>query len=274
MAYLKQINLYPVKSLAGVSVPSATVEERGLAFDRCLMLVDSKGKFITARKYSTLLSYATALVDEGIDITSPCNSVHRVKYSEFSGEVLTNLWREEITLKVASDATNHWFSDQLEQAVRLVMVTDQLPRYREKLQQQVSLSDGYPLLLIGQASLDELNRRASEPSQMDQFRTNLVIEGSEAFAEDCWQSIRIGEVIFELPKPCERCVMTTVDLATFKPRASKEPLATLATFRADPKGRLMFGENLLAKNSGKISVGDKIEVLTTRDGINYGQRHR
>lgn len=272
MAYLKQLNIYPIKSLAGISVDSAQVEEQGLSFDRRLMLVNAKGQFQTARKYPQLLSYSTKLVDGGIEVKSNQQSSIVINYNDFKQDISVTLWREELSLKSAPSEINQWFSEQLKQNVSLVMLTDECTRYREKLEQQVSLSDGYPVLLIGESSLHELNRRASEPSLMAQFRTNLVIADSEAFAEDGWQKIKIGEVIFELVKPCERCVMTTVDLKNFKARSSKEPLAALGKFRADSKGRLMFGENLIAQNSGVISVGDSVEVITTREGANYGAK--
>lgn len=272
MAYLSQLNIYPIKSLAGISVDRTEVGELGLAFDRRLMLVNAKGQFLTARKCPQLLSYTTRLVTGGVEVKASQESSMTVEYSDFKQDIQVTLWREELLLKSASEPVNQWFSTLLGQDVRLVMLTENCIRFREKLEQQVNLSDGYPLLLIGESSLAELNRRASESSSMEQFRTNLVIAGADAFAEDCWHKIKIGEVIFELVKPCERCVMTTVDLSNFTPRSSREPLATLARFRADHKGRLMFGENLIAKNTGVIKVGDPIEVISTRTSAQYGAK--
>jgi len=272
VAYLKQINIYPIKSLGGICVSSSQVGERGLTFDRCMMLVDANGKFLTARKFPLLLALTTSLLDDGVSITHADEPTIHVKYSEFNDRIMVTIWREELQLKLADDQVNQWFSAILKRDVFLVMLTPECIRYREELAQQVSLADGYPLLLIGEESLAELNRRASEPSTMAQFRTNLVIGASDAFAEDQWHKIKIGEVIFELKKPCERCVMTTVDLDNVKPRKSREPLTTLRQFRADPKGRLMFGENLIALNTGVINVGDTIEVLTTRIGVEYGEK--
>jgi len=272
MAYLKQINIYPVKSLAGLSLECATVGERGLDFDRCLMLVDAKGKFLTARKFPSLLAITTELIDGGVVIKATEQPSLTVLYSDFGGTMPVTLWREELLLKVAAVKVNQWFSAVLKQDTKLVMLTDEHHRYRDKLEQQVNLSDGYPILLIGEGSLAELNRRAGEASLMTQFRTNLVIGDSDAFAEDCWQEIRIGKVTFELKTPCERCVMTTVDLNDYQPRKSKEPLVTLTQFRADPKGRLMFGENLIAKNVGVINVGDEVEILATRTSVIYSNK--
>ncbi len=133
----------------------------------------------------------------------------------------------------------------------------------------VSFADGYPVLIISSGSLDELNRRSSEQHSMDQFRTNLVVHSSEAFVEDSWKRIKIGEVEFEAVKPCERCVLTTVDVESGSFRSSREPLSTLSTFRANERGGVFFGQNLVARNEGLIRVGDTIEVLEYKDKEAY-----
>ena len=272
MIRLTQINIFPIKSMAGLSVSAARVEELGLVFDRRLMLVDCSGKFVTARKYPNLLKIRCDLVDGGLRVGAPQMSNLAVSYSDFNQEIATNIWREPVTALAAPISVNRWFSDYLGFEVTLCYLSDTCVRYREEIDTNVSFADGYPLLLIGQNSLKQLNNLASEPSQMAQFRTNLVIDGSDAFAEDHWQRIKIGDIEFELAKPCERCIMTTVDPGTGEFKSSKEPLATLATFRADSRGRLMFGENLIARNYGVIRVGDKVEVLSVKQPVSYGEK--
>ncbi len=133
-----------------------------------------------------------------------------------------------------------------------------------KFQDVVSFADGYPILLIGEGSLDDLNSKLEKPIPMNRFRPNLVVKGSEAFAEDTWKKIRIGETIFHLVKPCARCVMTTIDQKTGI-SDGKEPLKTLATYRLvkkSGKSKINFGQNLIADSFGGIvKVGDKIEIL-------------
>jgi hypothetical protein len=118
--------------------------------------------------------------------------------------------------------------------------------------------------VISEASLDALNARSSQRSTMDQFRTNLVVSGTEAFAEDSWKRIRIGDVEFLSVKPCSRCILTTVSPKTAEFNALKEPLATMSKFRADASGDVYFGQNLVALNEGEIKAGDIIEVLETK----------
>lgn len=126
-----------------------------------------------------------------------------------------------------------------------------------------------PLLLIFQASLDDLDRRLVAAVQMAQFRPNLVLKGGEPFAEDGWQRIRIGEVVFEVTKPCSRCVLTTIDPHSAKADADNQPLATLARYRQAYDGQVYFCQNLVTLNRGKISLYDKVEVLQTRPALVY-----
>jgi uncharacterized protein YcbX len=115
-------------------------------------------------------------------------------------------------------------------------------------------------MLLGQASVDELNSRLSEPLPMNRFRPNFVVAGSEPFAEDTWKKIRIGETVFHVVKPCERCAITTVD-QTKGEKAGPEPLKTLNTFR-NRKGKLLFGQNLIAETAGgTVKIGDAIDVM-------------
>lgn len=281
--------------MAGFEVSSAYVGETGLAHDRQMMLIDEQGRFVTARKFPRLLAFKCVMHEHGVVITSN-NSSLKVNYDDFKSSVEVNIWRHDMLAVVANDNINQWFSDALNINVRLVKVSEQSQRTVKGIPLQsvkgsqsktvkdsqskdvkdfshsLAFSDGYPLLIIGEESLELLNENASESSLMSQFRSNLVFSGGEPFIEDTWRRVKIGDVEFEFLKPCERCIMTTVDMTTLAFRKSKEPLRTLATFRADERGRLMFGENLVAKNHGVISIGDTIEVLETHVGVNYGAK--
>lgn len=269
MATLSQINIYPIKSMAGYEISNAYVGKTGLAYDRQLMLIDAKGKFVTARKLPSLLAFNVVLHECGFVIKSPSGLSLKINNDDFKLNVSVNIWRHDMFASVAGDDINQWISSELNLDVRLVRFNDESQRLVSNSSQSLAFSDGYPLLIIGEQSLELLNKNASEPSLMSQFRSNLVFSGDQPFVEDTWSRIKIGDVEFEFVKPCERCIMTTVDMSTFSFRKSKEPLHTLAKFRADEQGRLMFGENLIAKNEGMISVGDKIEILETHKGINY-----
>ena len=123
---------------------------------------------------------------------------------------------------------------------------------------QVGFADGYPLLLISEASLADLNSRLATPLPMNRFRPNIVVTGCEPYAEDTWQRIQIGGLGFDIVKPCARCATTTTDQATGA--RGKEPLKTLATYRDGPDSGPLFGQNVIHAGVGAIRVGDEVEV--------------
>jgi uncharacterized protein YcbX len=124
----------------------------------------------------------------------------------------------------------------------------------------VSYADGYPFMILSEASLQDLNSRLSEPVPMNRFRPNFVVSGAEPFAEDKWKIILIGSTVFHVVKPSERCVLTTVDQEKGE-KTGKEPLRTLSIFRSY-KGKVLFGQNLIAENAGGVvKVGQALEVL-------------
>lgn len=267
---LTEINIYPIKSVSGITLSSAWVEKQGLCFDRRFMLAFSDGAMVTARKFPHMVNVRSSLLPDGIVLSYPGKAPLRLRYDEFlMEEVSTQVWNDRFIAYSTQLTANKWFSQVVGRPVQLLFSGVQSNRIRDNIGHNVSFADGYPLLIISQASLDELNRRSSEEHLMDQFRTNLVVSGDDPFIEDSWKRIRIGEVEFEAVKPCERCILTTVDTKTGDFRASKEPLSTLGKFRANEKGGVFFGQNLVAKNEGMIRAGDTVEVLETKDKERY-----
>lgn len=282
-ATLSQVNVYPVKSVGGISLSTAWVEKQGLMFDRRFMLALADGSMVTARKYPQMVKIKSTLTADGLIFSAQgqqgkqSRSALQIRYSEFKmQEAPAQVWDDKFTAYTTTDEADDWFSEIMGQRVELLFTGQQSNRVREKFGHNVSFADGYPLLIISQASLDELNRRSPERHSMDQFRTNLVVAGTEPFGEDGWKRIRIGEVEFEALKPCERCIMTTVDVEKGEYRPTKEPLRTLSQFRANERGGVFFGQNLVARNEGMIQVGDKVEVLEYKEKERYadlGQSH-
>ncbi len=125
----------------------------------------------------------------------------------------------------------------------------------------MAFADGFPFLLISQASVDELNRRLADPVPADRFRANIVVDGCEAHAEDGWSGLTIGGIEFRVAKPCARCVVVTTDQDDGT--RSAEPLRTLATYRTE-NNKVLFGQNLLHRGAGALSVGDEIHPNTTQ----------
>ena len=178
--------------------------------------------------------------------------------------LMVTVWKDQVKAVAPSEAADAWFSEWLDKPVRLVQMTDDIHRSVDpdygRPGDEVSFADGFPLLLITTASLEDLNRRLAQPVPMRRFRPNLVIEGAEPYAEDTWTRLRIGEVEFEGVKNCSRCVFTTIDPETGTKSADGEPLKTLGTYRLG-EGGIYFGQNLIPRSGGTLRVGDPVEIL-------------
>ena len=267
---LSNINVFPVKSIAGISLSSAQVEKQGLQCDRRFMVASLDGKMITARTHPQMVKIKAIIEPDGLVLCYPGLIDLHFTFDELEmKEIDTTVWSDTFTAYSTTKEANQWFSSILGTEAQLLFSGEQSNRMREKIQTNVSFADGYPLLVISEASLAELNKRSSSHHTMAQFRTNLVVSGNEAFIEDSWKRIRIGEVEFEVIKPCQRCILTTVNPNTAQYHPNKEPLKTFSTFRADDSGNVYFGQNLITKNEETIKVGDKIEVLETKEKEYY-----
>jgi hypothetical protein len=262
---LQEIYLYPIKSLGGISVSEAFVEERGFRYDRRWMLVDKKGDFVTQRQHPQLALLQVSLSKTQLEVVSKGDPSQRIAFDlglVSDQELQVSIWGDQVLARVVSAEVSRWFSDFLQLELDLVVMPESSqrkmdPRYAVQ-GESVSFADGMPYVIIGQASLDELNSRLADPVGMDRFRPNLVFSGGEAYAEDQFKQLRIGEVEFQVVKPCARCVMITVDQE--KGTKGKEPLATLATYRSQGS-KVYFGQNAVALTQGIVRVGDPIQRL-------------
>lgn len=275
VAQISSLHIYPIKSTAGINIPYAKVEELGLAFDRRFVISDPSGQFITARTDPKLCLIHTTLLENGIELSVPSmpTPTLTLRYSDFTSQYQkVSVWGDEIDGQICSEKANTWFSEYLQRPCTLLFFGESSYRERKPKTDEarkLAFADGYPLLLISQASLDELNSRLESQQQqtvsMSQFRPNIVIENTLPFAEDSWQHIRIGEVEFKVSKPCERCVFTTVNPATAKKHPQQQPLRMLSSFRQTEQGEVLFGQNLIALNSGTIRITDKLTIIAKKE---------
>ncbi|MEE9342988.1 MAG: MOSC domain-containing protein [Gammaproteobacteria bacterium] len=260
---LTEINIYPIKSTRRIALEHAVVEPRGLMFDRRWMLIDSRGDFITARQEPMLATVETALNNDFLTVSGGNQSALRIPLHPDGSSIKSTIWQDTVNAVVVSEAADQWFSDFIKQPCRLVCLPDSVTRQVDQQygqpQDQVSFADGFPLLLISQASLDDLNGRLEGPVSMRRFRPNVVVSGCEPFAEDNWQRIRIGEVEFAGVKACSRCIFTTIDPDTGTKDPRQEPLRTLGTYRRREKG-VFFGLNLIPMGAGNLRVGDRVNL--------------
>ncbi len=268
---LSGIYIYPIKSLGGISLPAATVEEKGLQYDRRWMLIDEEGTFITQRKYAVLALLQVRIDNNRLIITHKHNAAQTVSFSteEHTGKIVpVSIWDDQCQALEVSHEVSRWFSSFMEKQVRLVRMPDKEkrlvdPKYAHE-QEIVSFADGYPFLIISEASLTGLNTRLQQPVPMDRFRPNFVFTGGEPHIEDQFHTFTIGGILFRAVKPCARCVLTTVDQKTGE--KSAEPLKTLASYRTKNK-KVMFGQNLLHTGSGTVQIGHVLEIREWQPSI-------
>lgn len=262
--YLSEIFIYPIKSLGGISVQQAEVEDRGLRYDRRWMLIDTEGNFLTQRQHAQMALLQVALQENGLSVTHKQGLLEPliIPFDEQTDkEVSVTIWDDVCTALEVSDKISKWFTDALQMPARLVLMPTTTQRLvDQKYAQQgeiVSFADGYPFLMIGQASLDDLNSRLEKPIPMNRFRPNFVFRGGTAFAEDTFSNFTIGELSFRAAKPCARCVVTTINQSTGEKAA--EPLKILSTYRR-VNNKVMFGQNLVHGGTGVLRVGDKLTI--------------
>jgi uncharacterized protein YcbX len=264
------IRRFPVKSLRGELVDEALVEPWGLAGDRRWMLVDTDGDAITAREVNAMLLINPEITDDGLRVTASGLAPLLTTTPDPSRQVPVSVFDSAFTAAPAGHDADAWFTAALGRPARLVHLDDPGrrptdPRFSEA-DDRVSFADGYPLLLTTEESLAALNGTVlagspadGEPLPMTRFRPNLVVAGTEPWAEDDWRRIRVGEAVFRAVKGCARCVMTAVDPETGV--RGKEPIASLARVRRWD-GATWFGINLVPDSAGAtIRVGDELEVL-------------
>ena len=258
-----EIHMYPVKSTHRIRQVEAQVEHWGLVNDRRWMVVDETGHFLTQREEPRLAQVQTWCSTTWLMLMVPGMNPLQVMVPADDAESLSVVvWKDTISAKLADPETNTWFTELLSRPCQLVYMDNPYARSADETYAQpgsvVSFADGFPLLITSEASLVDLNARMHKPVSMNRFRPNIVVTGGSAFEEDRWKRIRVGDICFEVVKPCTRCVITTIDQETALP--GTEPLRALSMFRKQGS-KVYFGENLVPESKGTIRVGDKVEVL-------------
>jgi len=264
MITISNIIYYPIKACRGFEVDSACVERMGLEHDRRMMVVTPEGQFLTQREHPRLALVTPKLSDGTLELSAPHYDSIRLGIQTSGIPLPVNLWKSKgiHAIDQGEDAAR-WFSDWLGTSVRLVHFADGYkrrlnPQYAVNDDDHTGFADGYPILLTSEEGLQDLNSHLEVPVPMNRFRPNLVVQGCGPFAEDTWNRIRVGGVELAVVKPCDRCVVTTIDKETLE--KSKEPLKTLAKYRKQKLGAI-FGQNVIPLNEGRIRLGMNVEIL-------------
>jgi len=253
--------VYPVKSLSGIEVQSFDTDDFGPVGDRRWMIVDDDNRFVTQREHPELARVSTSLSGGNVVIDIPGEGTFSLIPTD--AEVRVLVWRDWVKAVIGRPGANEALSRFCGKSVCLVYMPDSSFRRvdagRVDEYRRVGFADGFPFLVTNTASLAELNGRLDAPVEMRRFRPNIVLEGAQAWEEDAWQQLIIGDSRFSIVKPCSRCVMTTVDPNTGTKDDALQPLRTLSRYRRTADG-VIFGQNAIHQSPGSIRVGDPVTV--------------
>lgn len=263
--HIISLHRYPIKGCRGQALDRAAIDSLGLVGDRRLMLVDDDDRFLTQRQLPSLTGIAPILDGSRLTVSAEGYAPLEIDVDPHGPTRTVSIWNDQVDAADQGDDASAWFSGVTGRSCRLVGFGAVArrpidPRYTPRPDAGTAFTDGYPLLGMLQESLDDLNTRLAVPVPMAPFRPSVVIAGAPAWSEDGWTTITLGEVIVDAVKPCQRCVVTTIDQATGARHPTQEPLRTLATMRTQPGRGVLFGQNLVGRGEGEIAVGMAVRV--------------
>ncbi|MES2375620.1 MAG: MOSC N-terminal beta barrel domain-containing protein [Bacteroidota bacterium] len=272
MIKISELYIYPIKSLGGIKLDKAVITDRGFQYDRRWMLIDINNRFISQRECAKMALLKTSISDHSLTVTFTLdNSFIKIPLLPVKKEVIqVTIWDDACAGQLVSDEIDAWFTHVLGINIRLVYMPESTARFTDPgyapADSITSFSDAYPFLMIGQSSLDDLNKRLNRKLPIDRFRPNIVFTGGTPYQEDIMNGFTINNITFNGVKLCARCVMITIDQADAS--MEKEPTKTLASYRAK-NNKIYFGQNLVHRGSGTISVGDELSVLSTHNNERF-----
>ena len=268
MLKISELYIFPVKSLGGIKLNTSQLSPFGLKHDRRWMIVDDNGKFISQRETHKMATIATAIKDNELILSYRNSEIVVPEIHEGSEKISVSIWKDSFKATHVCSQIDKWLTDILGQNCRLVYMEDTVQRQIDvdfaPKGQNVSFADGYPILVISQASIDDLNTRLDAPVNINRFRANIIISGSDAHAEDNWLNISINSIEYKAVKLCSRCIMPSINQETGKQDQVKM-LAVLNQYRKIDK-KIKFGQNFIYKNADIInqqiiSCGDEIKLI-------------
>ncbi|MCH6257290.1 MOSC domain-containing protein [Puniceicoccaceae bacterium K14] len=264
MPTVSKLFIHPVKSCRAHEVTKLPLDSYGATGDRRWIIVNLDGTPITQRDTPKMATLdVNVLSPNCIKFSHSCFESLQLEFDLDSlPDAQTTVWGTECIGKDLGDTVANWLEMFLEKPARLVGMGSNFTRPIKNLPSRlVSFADSYPILIVSEASLSRLNDDLQHPVGIDRFRPNIVIADCEAFAEDSWKKIKIGEAIFSAAGHSKRCSMITVDQAKGE-RCGKEPLATLTKLRKNISSKPIFGQNYINEStSGSIELGMSVQVV-------------
>jgi uncharacterized protein len=264
---ITRLFIYPIKSLGGIAVDTSRVTDRGLENDRRWMIVDNENKFLTIREYPKMTRLQLEIHEDGLQINALEQSSNlKIKFgSELDRIENVTIWNASVKANPYSHEVNHWLSEMLGGHCKLVYMPDHSSRPVDTTSgyhpegKFTSFADAYPFLLVSEESMNDLNKRLTNPMSILRFRPNLVFAGGDPYTEDMIEDFEINGVKFTGLENCARCGIPNVDPATGILDKDREPLKTLSKYRMSHKN-IQFGRNVVHSNTGIIHVGDALKI--------------
>lgn len=267
MLSISQLWIYPIKSCRGILLDKVELDKMGFRYDRRMMVVDENFNFITQRTHAKMALIDIKIENDTLIISAEGFSKISLPLEPKNGKLIEcKVWEDNCNALAFSDDANHWFSDYLQTNCTLVYMPETTQRIVDEkfntTKATTAFSDGFPILMATEASLDFLNEKLEQKIDMKRFRPNLVISGAIPFEDDNWRLIKIGEILMQVLKPCTRCVITTINPETAQKGA--EPLLTLSKFRKFDN-KIKFAQNVIHLNhTGFLFKNAEVEVLETQ----------
>lgn len=267
---IKDLIIYPIKGIQGISIDSIKALERGLNYDRRMMLVDKKGTFISQRSYSQLVHFHAEQSTKGFIIHYKDQSLNiYFEKEKLDREIQVTVFEDSMVAYRIDESYDEWFSEILGDEVFLVYMSENDKRVKElkrgiKENTNVSFADGYPILILGTASMTKLNKNLNTEVTPRRFRPNIIIETEEPHCEDYWDIITINDCKLQNIKPCARCNVITID--QFSGNINKEALKQISTYRTI-KNKVYFGTNAIILKEGTINKGDQAVIHSSQEEL-------
>ena len=287
MITLSALHIYPIKSCGGIDLSEAGVSELGLAMDRRWMLIDRDGRFLSQREHPLMATVKTALTDDALIVRAPGMPVLSLPLelagaaasADSAATVSASIWDYAMQPLDCGEQAHEWFSAYFGADARLVRFNPAEQRicsqkWTGDAVATTQFSDGFPLLVVSESSLEDLNQRMKKKGApaipMNRFRPNVVLSGLDAYEEDYVDTLTLGEpgseIVLRMVKPCARCPVPGIDQETGLGSAQwpNEPLDTLATYRANDRvdGGLTFGQNaiVIQGQDNLLRVGQQAHI--------------
>jgi uncharacterized protein YcbX len=260
-AIINQLYIYPIKSCAGTALDRVKLTQHGLAGDRNWMVVHDAGRFLTQRELPRLALVKPFLDGARLRLRATGLPDLEVIVDQRGAAIPVIVWKDRFAALDAGEDAAHWLSGFLHSEVRLVRFDTSItrlsdPNWTVGIDVPIAFADGFPILVISEASLADLNKRLDQPLPMNRFRPNIVLRGLAAYEEDRVTELFDGKLRLRMVKPCARCSITTVEQASGE-FTGAEPLQTLKQYRWSRKLRgSQFGQNAIIVSG----VGDELNV--------------